>query len=72
VCRHDTAYVAAMVAERLRKAVLSTPLANVNLTCSFGVAAQRGHEDIKSVLERGDQALYQAKENGRNRIEISS
>jgi diguanylate cyclase (GGDEF)-like protein len=72
VCRHDTAYVAAMVAERLRKAVLGAPVANLELTCSFGVAAQRTNEDIKNVLERGDQALYQAKEHGRNRVEISS
>jgi diguanylate cyclase (GGDEF)-like protein len=71
VCRHDTAYVAAMVAERLRKAILSAPIANLELTCSFGVAAQRTAEDIKSVLERGDQALYQAKAHGRNRVEIS-
>jgi diguanylate cyclase (GGDEF)-like protein len=72
VCRHDTAYVAAMVAERLRKAILSAPIVNLELTCSFGVAAQRTAEDIKSVLERGDQALYQAKAHGRNRVEISS
>ncbi len=72
VCRHDTAYVAAMVAERLRKAVLGASIANLQLTCSFGVAAQRANEDIRTVLERGDQALYQAKAHGRNRVEISS
>lgn len=40
-----------------------------SVTTSFGVAqVQRDHGDIQEALERADQALYQAKRNGRDRI----
>jgi diguanylate cyclase (GGDEF)-like protein len=39
------------------------------VTCSIGVAEfDPESDDIKSLLERADQALYQAKNSGRNQI----
>jgi polar amino acid transport system substrate-binding protein len=38
------------------------------LTCSFGISECRGDDRIESVVGRADKALYQAKEEGRNRI----
>lgn len=41
------------------------------ITASFGVSSYRDGDDLQSVLGRADQALYQAKEKGRNRVESS-
>ncbi|MEO1271352.1 MAG: diguanylate cyclase, partial [Myxococcota bacterium] len=63
-------------AERLRGLIaalcIDTPQGKVNVTCSFGVTTlQPGDEAIHAPLKRADQALYQAKGNGRNRVESS-
>jgi PleD family two-component response regulator len=39
-----------------------------HLTCSFGVTAYNIEDDAASFLKRVDDALYEAKESGRNRI----
>lgn len=45
----------------------------LQITCSFGVAWYvPGKDTVYSVIERADHALYLAKRNGRNRIEVSS
>ena len=54
-----------LVAEKLRQAI-----AVDKLTASFGVTAFREGDDLNSLLKRVDDALYQAKKNGRNRVEI--
>jgi diguanylate cyclase (GGDEF)-like protein len=41
------------------------------VTASFGVAELRPGETSDGLLERADSALYQAKKNGRNRVEVS-
>ena len=43
----------------------------VRVTVSIGVSFGQGHCEIDDMLEACDQALYTAKENGRNRVEIS-
>lgn len=63
------------VAEELRQALANEPLATssgkIAVTMSVGVAARRLSESIDNWLQRADQALYQAKNNGRNRTELS-
>jgi diguanylate cyclase len=44
----------------------------VPLTLSCGVAELRDGDTVDSALERADQALYRAKEGGRNRCEVES
>ena len=58
-------------AEKLRLAIAAHHFDQVNeLTASFGVAAFEAQDDLNSLLKRVDDALYRAKEQGRNRVEI--
>ena len=64
-------------AERLRLAVsaspIRTPKAEVTVTISIGVAATNpcGDCSIEKLIQSADAALYQAKANGRNRVEVT-
>src|SRR5262249_19540133 len=45
----------------------------VTATCSIGISvSEEGPLDISSLLAQADQALYSAKERGRNRCELAS
>lgn len=62
------------VAERLRHAISVIKIHNhgsdIHLTCSLGVAAiSRDIHSIEMLLKYADQALYRAKNAGRNRVE---
>ena len=62
---------AANVAERLRSAVESAEWSLRPVTGSFGVACIRPDmETRQEIIEAADRALYQAKTNGRNRVEV--
>lgn len=74
-CCEDTAQA---LAERLRLCICSEamdiPEGAVSLTISLGVAtrSQGESKDINSLIQTADQALYRAKEKGRNRVETST
>lgn len=60
---------AAQVAERLRAAIEAHKIAGVRVTASLGVAQfEPGLSDPSAFVEKADQALYKAKESGRNRV----
>ena len=68
---------AEIVGERLRKAVevASIPInqdnenaKNINVTISMGLAEFNSTETGETLFERADQALYDAKKNGRNQV----
>lgn len=61
---------AAVLAERIRRVVASTPLGAVPVTVSIGVAAHTGPSrgDYGDMFARADRALYAAKRAGRDRI----
>jgi diguanylate cyclase len=62
---------ALQVAEGLRQRIASEPFRiggqTLQITVSIGVAVHDGHPDYQRLLRRADQALYQAKRDGRNR-----
>lgn len=66
---------ALVLAERLRQAVQGMRFAqapDVRVTTSIGVSAwQRDEASLQAAIARADTALYRAKQNGRNRVEIA-
>jgi len=59
---------AQIVAELLRKKIESTPGPNgIKITASFGVAAI-SEPNLEHLFKYADQALYEAKNNGRNKV----
>jgi diguanylate cyclase (GGDEF)-like protein len=71
LCRHSTREGGVAAAENLRAAIAGHRFAGVGpITASFGVAAYREGDDVASLLARADAALYRAKNNGRNRVEV--
>jgi diguanylate cyclase (GGDEF)-like protein len=74
ILRRASALQAADVAERIRAAVAGIPPERLGIatpvTVSIGVAvASESDDDVRSLLERADRALYEAKRRGRNRVE---
>jgi len=67
-----TAENARLLAEKLRSEIEHGEFAPVGqLTCSFGVAEFRKGDSADDLLRRADQALYRAKQGGRNRVEAA-
>jgi diguanylate cyclase (GGDEF)-like protein len=64
---------AAMIAERVRTTVMNAPIGlegekSLNCTVSIGISqVLPGDEDYSAVMARSDEALYQAKKDGRNK-----
>ncbi len=75
ILAETTLKTAVDVAERLRQAVRSTPFQTsvgmVQISASFGVSQQTSGQDrhARDVLQRAEQALSEAKRQGRDRVE---
>ena len=72
----DTGLAGALeVAERVRAAMEACPISGPEgdffVTVSIGVVAARAREGFDAMLARADEAMYAAKQNGRNRVESS-
>jgi diguanylate cyclase (GGDEF)-like protein len=69
---------ARVLAERCRRrieaAVLKAAAVTVRVTASVGIAAypRPGVERVSQLIDRADEALYQAKEAGRNRVALAA
>lgn len=67
---------AALVAHRLREkvAALTVPgkTGPLSISMTFGVSALRLDESIEQAIARADQALYQGKNAGRNRVDVAA
>jgi len=67
---------ATVVAERIRNIIENAEMKDSGgnvfaITVSQGLSSWEPGEDTHSLISRADEALYKAKENGRNRVEIS-
>jgi diguanylate cyclase (GGDEF)-like protein len=67
---------AAQLAERIRSAIAAVVVTSdrgerVSPRVSVGVAAHREGDDLESMLRRADDALYRAKQAGRDRTVVS-
>ena len=74
LCPNTPADKAQILAERLRESIslltMSYRRTPVPLTCSFGIADPATSGD-RSVVEAADQALYRAKQTGRNKVVLA-
>lgn len=62
---------ARLKAEHLRQQIKNRPFhQNINLTASFGITAYYPYDTANTLLERVDDALYRAKRNGRNCVQV--
>lgn len=66
---------AAHIAERIRESIMKVDYktyveVSINVTISIGVYSYEGIEDFYEGVKYADQALYRAKEAGRNRVDV--
>ena len=64
---------AAGIAERLRRDIEKLEITvaketDLRMTASIGAATLAGNESIDQLIARADEAMYNAKSNGRNRV----
>lgn len=63
---------ATRIAGKLRLLTDTTMIPRIGrITSSFGVTQHQTNDNESDFIKRADQALYKAKENGRNRVEVS-
>jgi diguanylate cyclase (GGDEF)-like protein len=72
ICPGTTAAQAYGLATKLRAAMPQHKWpVGLRVTASFGVASLNRKEEISAVINRADAALYKAKSNGRDRVEVA-
>lgn len=59
---------AVFIAEKLRKVIENSIIEDLNITSSLGVAQFKENDNSETLFKRADDALYEAKQTGRNRV----
>ncbi|SFP06297.1 GGDEF domain-containing protein [Hydrogenimonas thermophila] len=68
---HSNLENAFLKCEHLRETIENRKFDNINITCSIGlVAYNKSYGSVDDLLEKSDQALYKAKESGRNKVMV--
>ncbi|QYJ80276.1 GGDEF domain-containing protein [Shewanella acanthi] len=71
---HTTGDIAAKIADKLRQKIEQCEFhfqqQPIQFTCSLGIAHSSQNFDLQHLVKQADTALYQAKHNGRNRVEV--
>lgn len=68
VTPHTGAEQAGMLAERVRRQIAHSRPGGHHVTASFGIAEFDGEQSVDRLLTRVDRLLYEAKNQGRNRV----
>jgi diguanylate cyclase (GGDEF)-like protein len=62
--------------DSLRKTIEASQIAfqehRISVTASFGLTNWQVNDSFESLVNRADKAVYEAKNNGRNRVEINT
>ena len=67
VCQETEIEGAMRVAEHLRELIINTDFEKIGkMTCSFGVTEAIDNDNVNDIIKRSDEALYEAKDAGRN------
>jgi diguanylate cyclase (GGDEF)-like protein len=59
------------LAQKLRTTIEKSLIGDVSVTISIGLAYLKQNDTADSIIKRADEALYRAKDSGRNRVEES-
>ena len=60
------------IRQRLADNPIDTPLGAIGITISMGIVDIGNHDNVSDAVEAADEALYQAKRAGRNRLSIAA
>ncbi len=72
ICKNSQLEPSAVIAEKICQIIEKhTFPENIKLTASFGVAQMEIAESTRDFFDRADKALYAAKNNGRNQVQVS-
>jgi diguanylate cyclase (GGDEF)-like protein len=71
ICSECDAEQACLVAERLRETLANAGWDGLQVTASFGIARRQAGEDLATLYERADEALYVAKRAGKNCVKVA-
>ncbi|GLS91949.1 GGDEF domain-containing protein [Psychromonas marina] len=72
ICTNSTLNQANSIAEKLCRIIQQHLFgSDLQVTASFGVAEMYPDESVKDFIERADKALYKAKAEGRNQVQVS-
>ncbi len=58
------------IAQELRRLISKLNVDGISISASFGVTTVEKNERLENAVNRADEALYMAKEKGRNRVEV--
>ena len=63
------------IIERIRKKIQDLVInidseLSINVTCSFGLSSFTLDKSLSEIIQNADKALYSAKENGRNKVNV--
>lgn len=72
ICKNTSENEAFLIAQRLRELIESHDFLIRKVTASFGICEATKDLDIKNILSNADNALYKAKQQGRNQVVSST